>query len=1300
MATTHKRTNATPPHVQLPSYNIPRMPFSSPIDEEILSPISPDPARAENSPAGSVPSDQPTRAIQNEHSGDGSRQRRPSIQKSSSEGWDGKQGNNKASKLPALNVVTNFPRPPIHAQRAGVEDAAEAKRQVYGTNKGKADNSVKDVVGLVDRQTSHGTTARDRGDRNRRDIPGRAGSRRSQRSIAGLEDRLRAQPSHYAAALGLRAFDKSLHKRQLSEKERKNPYYHLSPAGSKNAEMSPDGSIAIGISVPSDRLAEFAISPETATVERKSVDVPPYTKSRDPPQTPNIVITPAKDEALWFATSDEEHRPARRRPTSSVYSQATFSGGGVSILADAPPVPTSFPEAYSKYDKEGKPKESTSFAKKSDRAQPEVRDSATSDSRVVSAYTVFDEEDSPQTVDRERPYSGESYLRMLDRTSMDTIATRHHSQGWWNTVLSPFLSRHNTIMARNNPNEELAISELPSRSQAAKAEHFWLRDEESSSIDSSPLTPATGAARSGHTSIWTEMSRWEAERGSISRAPDHAVNGSGSLKGVSNAHTGTVNVDPVPAVDDPARGLAAEYLEACRHDRDSPTPYLECQNHVCRPRDGAVADRQKRSVDARAMHGLSRPVADDAPRAGEGPVKDSFFQVPSNRFSAAFAQATKTRPRANSESTEIDEDSTDPTPAVQEARVAPVVRARLPVLAVQYTPPGSRDGPTAENFASPQTSIRGPPPYSPPRRAKPTKRYVAVMPTDFPGTISDQSRPNSPTASSQQRAMTSHNISPAAEAPKESAWHPTQNTYIANHYYERPDAYTRSTSNAPVTLADLEPPPNVQHRAETKRETKEKSEKRNSRKGESKIGKGCLYCVKRCFATKKRRRNCGIAAGFLAMIIVVLALAMTLTRKHKSMPVQSQWLNVTGYPPIPTGIATIAQPDAVDEDSRCVQPATMWSCALPKEQQASISPNEPDQPNFRVQIFFSNATASKTTANATVNKRETRVFNAVTAGSFIRRRILAFRDVLLDYTPSPSPPSQNDQIFLGNTTDNNAAPFNGEATPFYITFLPTTTVSSVSQVLRRQAQSGTSTADPFPDIASAIPAPSVNPNGTAASATLLPLPSSQPLRLYNRGSSTEHYGFYNYFDRSIFLKNSTDANDAGVPSDQNGESTESEATARCTWAQTRFLVQIWTNKGTSASLLPSSNSTAPATPTPTSPSSSSRASPNATTPSANDFSRPGSFPYPVSITLDRHGGDVESKMIYCYGMDDREAIVASEKSLHLEDRGFGGELVNAADGPFGNVTVTGDGGTAGWQGGIDGGSGGCSCRWQNWEGGS
>ena len=1246
-----------------------------------------------------MPSDQPRRAEQNVHSGNRPRQRRPSLRKSFSEGWDRKRDNNKASKLPALNVVTTFRTSPILAQQAGIEDAAYAKRQVYGTNKRKADSTVKNFVGLNDRQTPKGTNARGRDDRNERE-PGRTGSSRSQRSIPSMDDRLRAEPAQYAAGLGLRILEKSLHKRQLSEKERKNPYYHLSPAGSKMTELSPDGSIAIGLSVPSDRLAEFATSPETATVERKSVDVPPYTYGREPPQTPNIVVTPARDEALWTADWDEKYRPARRRAASSVYSQATFYGRGVSQYDGAPPVPSSFPEAYSNFHREGGPKENTLFMKKAHRSQSEVRDSENPFSRIVSTGTVFDDEDSLRSVDRERPYSGESQLRILDRSSMDTIATRHSSQGWWNTILSPFLSRHNTIIARNISNEDLAAPELPSLSQAAaRVKDFKSADEESSSIDSSPLTVPTVGPRSGHTSIWTEMSRWEAERENIGLALDHTLES--GLKEVSTAQS--VNIDPVPAVNSQEQGSAAEYLEACRHDQESPTPYFEFPNHLCRPFDGAVADSQRWNGNVRAVHEYTVPTADDAPWAGGELLKDTFFQAPSNRFSAAFTQATKTVPRANSEYTEIEEDSIDATPEVQEARVAPVVRAKSPVLATHSTPSVSRDEHTAETIASRQTSVRGPPPYSPPQADKRTKRYIAVMPPDLPGTFPEQPQPLSRTASVQQRAIDSRGIRPAAEVPRETAPHPIPNTYTVNHYYERPDTYTRSTSNVPITLADLEPPPNVQYRAEKKRERKEKSEEKITTKGESKSGKGCLSRVKRCFTTKKRRRNCGIATSLVALIILILALAMALTRKHNSMPVQSSWLNITGYPPIPTGIATIARPDAVDENSGCVQPATMWSCALPKEQQASVFPSEPDQPNFRVEILFRNGTGSNTTAaasTATANKKERRVLNPVTAGSFIRRRILALRDVLLDFTPSPSPPSQNDQIFLGNTTDNNAAPFDGEATPFYITFLPTTTLPSVSQVLRRQNQNSTDTADPFPDIASSIPPPSVNPNGTAAPATLLPFPASQPLRLYNRGSLTEHYGFYNYFDRSIFLKNSTTANSGEAPDDQNGGSAESEATVRCTWAQTRFLVQIWTNKGTTASLLPSPNSSTAATPTPTSSSSSSRTRPNATISSANDFSRPGSFPYPVTVTLDRHGGKVESKMIYCYGMDDGERMITSSKAFHLEDRGFGGALVNPADGPFGNVTVTERDGTAGWQGGVDGGNGGCLCRWQNWEGGS
>ena len=235
----------------------------------------------------------------------------------------------------------------------------------------------------------------------------------------------------------------------------------------------------------------------------------------------------------------------------------------------------------------------------------------------------------------------------------------------------------------------------------------------------------------------------------------------------------------------------------------------------------------------------------------------------------------------------------------------------------------------------------------------------------------------------------------------------------------------------------------------------------------------------------------------------------------------------------------------------------------------------------------------------------------------------------------------------------------------------------------------------FPNLGAAIPAPSTDADSKASPGILYPLSTAQPLRLYDRDRATEHYGFYTYFDRSIFLKstallNFTNAAPSEIIDDENGGAEAKAATVRCTWTQTRFLVQIWTRKGIAASLLQSSN---PSDGDPALPGSQPK---NLTSSSANNFTRPGSFPYPVSITLDRHGGDIKKKMVYCYGMDGQQRIVEDEKQIQLEDRAFGGSLVNPAQGPFGDVKVSGD---DGGPGGIDGGEGGCGCRWENFSSG-
>ena len=418
---------------------------------------------------------------------------------------------------------------------------------------------------------------------------------------------------------------------------------------------------------------------------------------------------------------------------------------------------------------------------------------------------------------------------------------------------------------------------------------------------------------------------------------------------------------------------------------------------------------------------------------------------------------------------------------------------------------------------------------------------------------------------------------------------------------------------------------------------------------------------------KKKKRGCffwccGCCLILVVLLAILIPIIVVFSRKKddttqttpiatqpggESTSSTSEWLTLANLPPIPTGVLTIAQPEAVEEESGCVTPTTLWSCALPKELQDSVKPNKPDQPNFKIEITFDNSSA------ATPSKRQTtkRAANAVSVGAFIRERFLNARSAP---SPSPAPPSSDDLVFLGKTTDGNSAPFDGEDTPLFVSFQDPRATAS------RYAKRASS--DPT-NITASIPAPMLNSDGTAAPANLLPFPSAQPLRLYNRGSDNEHYGFYTYYDRSIFLKQINGTNRGGNPADTNGGSTEEAATLRCTFSETRFLVQIWTRSQSSKPLLQSSTQSG-----------------------SSDLERPGTFPYPVTVTIDRHGGNAAKKNLYCYQIESDGTIKndASKRSFQFEDRAFGGNLIN---GTQGRPNVSGP---------IDGGSGGCSCKYQNW----
>lgn len=1202
------------------------------------------------------------------------------------------KGSNTKSRWPhALNVVTNFSKPPQLAQRAGdrgrrlEQDAVDAFRKGHRRLNSSADIKTPDTY---KRRNS-------KGERSRHDETGR----------------------DYDEALGLHSQDfENTRKAPSPPRDNKGPVSHLKRASTKMSTLSPsDRPIVIGISVPSDKLEQHTISPDVGPTP-VSISNRQHGRDRRPTDAPTVVITPAKAESPWSVGSDDHLKLDRRRAPSSLYSRAT-NARGTPKQADIPPMPTRVRRTLSASSNAGHPRG--------------LND------RAVSAYTVFDEDDSPEEGLRDRPVSGEPHLPVLKRSSTDTIASRRRSQGWWNHIVSPFLPKPGTVPWRSMSKTNEPISDLPELAHSTPL----ITNQEPPSRRS---LPRSRRSSSSHASIWTDFSPrgTETQPADITmlRSPFHEQprDFENSAKDLSGWFEGL--------------GAAAEYYHACWHDQNYSTPYFECQNHTCVSRrlgnfplpQGPAEGTRDLPEEAGESRGIVAPTKQDDNEANE------FQQTRANRFSAAFKEAmspnSKVRQRPISETTVIED--VDATPVVHEAQAAPIVRVAPPVPAAQPPLPNAEsEAEAAKSIPEPpipprSDSTQSPPaaplsgpvrslpaeeasrdiepsetpkparkvlPASPaPKAEKQAKRFIAVMPPDHPSMSRAtplSPSPVSPIALSKEpvQYQIPLNRLPQDRAPLANGERYPVPTTIINHYHPSPQ---KSRSDQ-ITLSDMEPPPRPRWSPEEIRVAREheKSQPKDMKKQSRICPPKLTACLGRGKPKTKKHKwlLCGIVSGLVFMIILILLLAMLLTRKGDDMEVQSQWLNLTGFPPIPTGISTVIQPDPVQESSVCVHPATLWSCAVPKEQQASIAPNNPDQPNFRLEIRFQNgSTANGGASNNTglqQRRSNLRVGNAVTARGIIKDRLLHVRDFTSSlFTPLPFPPTREDQIFLGNTTDKNQQPFDGEATPFFISFIDSRKLPALRMTKRANGVEANTTVngtDQFPDLKGGIPAPSTNADGTASPALLFPLALAQPLRLYNRDTDTEHYGFYTYFDRSIFLKSTAllnftiGASPSEIPDDENGGADDNAAKVRCTWAQTRFLVQIWTRKGDPPALLQSSNS------------SSSSSSPgshpkNITESSANNFTRPGSFPYPISITLDRHGGDIKKKMIYCYGLDQKEKPVGGEKQIQLEDRGFGGTLVNPTHGPFSDTKVSGD---EGGPGGIDGGSGGCACRWENFSGG-
>lgn len=935
---------------------------------------------------------------------------------------------------------------------------------------------------------------------------------------------------------------------------------------------------------------------------------------------------------------------------------------------------------------------------------------------------------TPRTAKLENVYMTEKEGHYGLRTSQDSSelilsdrleAVRPDSQGWWNLMLSPLL-RAGSLANRKTrqPTDTPPVPPLPFSKEKVDSPALSVRSDPSFQVsphetDPSPDTPRRQGLASARGSTWSRWSEWENEREIGRQVEDDST---------------VDRQDPEAAAEDSSQmpaskgtGLAAEYFHACAVEQLTGEPYFECVNHSCveqLPRLQSIHDLDKTKTSALGSpfdEGRGRDlVADikspDGKDAARSPSVVSDTLSP-NELSPNVRQASvvpMVKPRALDSGSDRGSQTRNfevHIPASQDKAPSPIVPPAyattqnnddMPNIAAvtQPNPPP----PQLIEIKVTQQTPPAPAPFEPPSEKAPPDQEplsgeIASCPEYLPeraAVSNDQLASPGPISPEGQKSLAFPGAVPLSTIDRETYPAPVVFSNYATHGHmpDRPAFISAETEypplperapTAPVTAQDLAMG-SRRLSIEERRQRLEKEDAVTKKVGGFWRGRGC-FPKNGCFGRggpegrTKRRWIIGISFALLIIIIVSIVLAVTLTRRGDGTPVESQWLNLTGFPAMPTGIMTIAAPNMVAQQKQCISPTTMWSCAVPKEDRNEIGGNDPDQPNFRFEITFRNGTVP---SNMTipVNKLEGRASNPFTNSVFV---------------PNPSPPNQADQIFMGNTTDNITAPFNGENTPFYITFMPIfPTIPdgfndySTKRLVRRQSNSS---------LLDAIPAPELAADGSAAPASLLPttpFPISQPIRLYNRGLQDEHYGFYMYYEKSIYLSGFhidanglVDGSQDPADADQDGGSTKTTATARCSFAQTRFLFKIFTNAAFDGELLsgPSSeNST-----------DLSEVKKQQSANSATNFVQPGSFPYPASVVLDRHGGDIDTKAVWCYGMSGG-GIVKDHKIIVGEDRSVGGSLINGVPSLLGNSTSFNR--TAG---GIDGGTGGCSCLWQNWQ---
>lgn len=859
------------------------------------------------------------------------------------------------------------------------------------------------------------------------------------------------------------------------------------------------------------------------------------------------------------------------------------------------------------------------------------RDTATTsiyvsdDDDMETPVTLFEEDGSPATTRRKS-------IKVRGRKRSATAGSSR-SQGWWDQVTSPF--------APPTP--------------------------------ATPQTPAFGGPKS--------ESRQTPQNNTREEKPFSLL--------ILNPEPGSSNRLPIVTASSPKLGFVQPETEPSRTwwsgvNREEAAPPAATEPEV----QGSGPPRR---VATPQMPGSGEPKAEGSQRWWEGVDKKRELSPVARRPEAEPAGVPRNVPESHHRPPVIVIEDLSPT--IPSSSSSSVTAPTAP------TPPQTTSQ-SEKSALSEEVRISAelPPPYSPPSKHR-DARYRAVYP---PGHSLNATYPPSPGPVSPglSQAMVSQGAINLTDVPLTPAPH--------QHEVSLPDRPLGSF--VPGDHFHQVSGHGPRQKAERQRRRHEKEDAIAWKAGRLWSGRSCLS-LRSCFGRpgregRKRRRVClGICVAVLVLTAVGVVLGVLLSRQTAAeTSVPSQWLNLTNFPPIPTGISTVVGPDS-KAVTACVQPPTLWSCSLPKEQAESVAPFDASQPSFIFQIQFDNNTRqlwnvtgqepprptptdpgraipitnlTSPTSSPTAQPRATSPGAGI--GSLIRRLIWGRQDEpasSLDLRSEPPPPSFQEMFFLGNTTDGVKSDDKaGEPTPFYITMLRSVNDTVGSNLLTRRGvlkmrddRQGNLTAGAGSlNVSDVAPAPVLNKDGTGVDAVFLGFPKQQPLRLYDRGLPTERYSFYTYYSKTLYLRSVEPLLPGGettpVPADQNGGCLKSEANFLMTWSMVRLKVEIWTRRDNTTRLVGGFRGDA----------------------SPSNGTQPGTMPYPITVTLDTHGGEIGDKWNFHRGVDDRGRIVLNDAKLVLNNMNTTGDWTNPAN-TF-NPSF----------GGLDGGTGGCKCEYTNFVG--